>query len=223
MVLKVQENVYPIQYDQMKVKNEPMVFSATPEFAWDNGGALTRRAITRVAAMVEHEEELDNMIIDTRVHMLKPDWMPSIAGWHCDAVPRDRETKKVIPDHPERKNIKHYLMIIDSGTGSLTVFPEGDTTVPDVACVPVDQEQENYWGVHSRLIDEKIRGGTLGTQSVESGRMYSFDAFDYHNAVPAKGYGFRYFFRASVNTLSTPRNEKRLQTQVYLPSANHGW
>ncbi len=30
------------QWDEQYVKNEPMLFSATPRFAWDNGGAITR-------------------------------------------------------------------------------------------------------------------------------------------------------------------------------------
>jgi len=38
------------------------------------------------------------------------------------------------------------------------------------------------------------------------------------------GHGWRYFFRASVNTKTRgPLNEIRKQVQVYLPDADMGW
>lgn len=66
--------------------------------------------------------------------------------------------------------------------------------------------------------------GAVPVSRVESGKLYEFDARDYHRAIPATGSGWRFFLRASVNTLTKgPLNEIRNQVQVYLPSEHLGW
>ncbi len=200
-------------YSKDDIKNEPMVFSASAAFAYRMGGQITQHIIESIE---EEGAELpdENLVIDTRVHMLKPGWFPSIPGWHCDAIPRNR---KKIPDlnHPAVDSIKHYLCILDFETNSLTEFlheqPKG---------LPETVEGENLWGVHSRLIKER---GLLSYQ-VKNGGIYQFGAREYHNTTPATGHGFRLFFRASENTLTRgPLNEARRQVQTYLPYEDLGW
>ncbi|KQV29025.1 hypothetical protein ASE23_11930 [Rhizobium sp. Root73] len=54
--------------------------------------------------------------------------------------------------------------------------------------------------------------------------VFKFSPRDYHRAIPATGDGWRFFFRASVNTLTKgPLNEIRQQVQAYLPSQDLGW
>lgn len=65
----------------------------------------------------------------------------------------------------------------------------------------------------------RARGGLFGCEGNEKSR-----AEDYHRAIPATGSGWRFFLRASVNTLTRgPLNEIRNQVQVYLPSEHLGW
>lgn len=199
-----------------EVKNEPMVFSASYEFAYEHGGDITRLYLE----MLEMNDSVDlsALVIDTRVHMLKPGWFPSIPGWHCDAIPRN-EDRIVDLDHPHIPNIKHHLALVDCGTGSLTKFlvdePEG---LPKVA-----DEGENLWGTHSKLIREALERDELTSYEVDNEFLYHFPAMKYHTSVPATGHGWRFFFRASENTLTRgPFNEIRNQVQVYLP-LDIGW
>jgi len=209
-----------ISPNEETIKNEPMVFSATPSFAYNNGGPLTKHAVDFISQFADTKE--DNVIIDTRVHMLKPGWFPSIPGWHCDAVPRDNNGHVLLGSN-RRKDIRHVLFVVDCGSGSLTEFPEGNSSLSYLNFPPVDQSKENLWGVRSQIIKGQIKAGNIVTRQVESGKFYLFDAYDYHNTTPATGHGFRFFFRASFNTLSTARNEKRNQVQTYLPYEDLGW
>lgn len=203
---------------QTFLKNEKMVFSANPEFAYNKGGFMTKWCL-------EACEEAgmpwdDSVVIDTRVHMLKPGWWPSIPGWHCDAVPRD-EDKQLLLNHELRDNIDHYLVVVDAGTGSMTEY-----LTDQVGLILPDEpdEGENLWATHSKLIKQLIDGGEYSTRQVESEVLYKFSAYDYHNATPATDHGWRFFFRASVNTQTKgPYNEVRNQVQVYVPSENFGW
>lgn len=202
---------------QSFIKDERMVFSASPDFAYENGGFLTAWCLDACeeAGMPFND---GNVVVDTRVHMLKPGWFPSIPGWHCDGVPRSLD-KQVDLSHPQRDKIVHYLCVVDADTLSLTEFLP-DQFLPDLPALP--HEGENLWGTHSKLIKENLVGGEVVT--VESDHLYKFSAYDYHNTVPAKGHGWRFFFRASVNTQTKgPYNEIRQQVQTYLPYEDLGW
>ncbi len=204
------------------IKAETMLFSADPEFAFMNGGPITRKAVEFLHAALGMPD--DNVVIDTRVHMLKPGWNPAIPGWHCDAVPRGADGQ---PDFgsAELDDIVHFLLVIDASdqpTGAMTEFVDLKAPVR----FPAPEAGENVWGVHSRSINELLDAEArhLEVLTLESGRFYRFTSRDYHRSVPATGSGWRYFFRASVNTRTRgPFNEIRQQVQVYMPDADLGW
>lgn len=201
------------------ISEETMVFSATPQFAFDNGDEITRNVLSKLAEVdpsISFDEEQSDWVIDTRVHMLKPGWFPAIPGWHCDAVPLGDNGQPMM-DHPAVSDIKHYLFILDFNTGSLTEFLEHSHFYYER--MPRQADNQNLWGLHSKLIEPL----DLLKKSVLSGHLYKFDAMTYHNTAPATGHGWRYFFRASYKTLSTARNQIRKQTQVYLPYEDLGW
>lgn len=210
-----------------QIKDEPMLFSADPQFAYRNGGGLTRAVLNTLTSRGKISPD-QHVVIDTRVHMLKPGWIPAIGGWHCDAVPRGADGQPEL-DHPAIDGIQHFLCVIDCGTGSLTEFwdaPHINRRLPMKA-----SPGKNLWGEHSEMINLSMRmvepyGGDprKWVTVCQSGQIYEFDARDYHRAIPATGDGWRFFFRASVNTLTKgPLNEIRKQVQVYLPHEDFGW
>ncbi len=97
-------------------------------------------------------------MIDTRGHMLKPDWLPAIGGWHCDAIPRGDDGQPEL-DHPAINSIRHYLCVIDCGTGSLTEFIRPNT-MADKFLPKVASPGKNLWGEHSELINEVLKNAS---------------------------------------------------------------
>ncbi|MBD9511892.1 hypothetical protein IB265_34655 [Ensifer sp. ENS10] len=219
MLHRIPTKAIPPREDQ--IKNEPMLFSADPRFAYANGGFLTRTVLDKLTQRGKFAPD-DHVVIDTRVHMLKPGWIPAIGGWHCDAVPRGADGQPEL-DHPAIPGIRHYLCVVDSGTGSMTEFLTANIAdyLPRKA-----RPEKNLWGEHSELINDWLGEDNDGddTTTLQSGEIYEFSARDYHRAIPATGHGWRFFFRASVETLTKgPLNEIRQQVQVYLPNEDWGW
>lgn len=196
-------------FTEKQIMNEPMVFSADPLFAWKNGGSITRMFLESLSLPTNR-----NVVIDTRLHMLKKGWFPSIPGFHLDAIPRGEDGQPNLL-HPAIKDIEHYLCIVDYNTGSLTEFLREQPTN-----LPITVDKGNLWGEHSRLIKES----NPNTFKIDNCGIYKFDAMEYHNTTPATGSGWRLFIRASVNTLTHgPFNEVRKQVQTYLPFEDLGW
>jgi hypothetical protein len=198
-----------------KIREEPMVFSASLEFAKQEGGWLTYAVIKKLE---EHFDLSPNTVIDTRVHMLKPGWLPCIGGWHLDAIPRGDDGQPQL-DHPAVKNIRHHVLCLDMGTRSTTLFTQGS--------VPLDlprRDDENIWATYSKSIQQRIENGWIKEVEAPNGSMVTFDAHQFHKGKVATGDGWRFFFRASENTLTNgPFNEIRRQVQTYIPSEHAGW
>jgi hypothetical protein len=206
-----------------QIKAETMLFSASPQFALFNGGYLTRTAVSLLMNRLDAFEDNSAVVIDTRVHMLMPGMFPAIGGWHCDAIPRGADGQPDFTRTSIIDNIRHYLLVVDAGTGSMTEFLDVQpsyTKSLESLQVPAGK---TVWGYHSEMIEASLEGDRRNVKTVESGKLYEFGAKDYHRAIPATGSGWRYFFRASVNTLNSPKNEIRNQVQVYLPSEHLGW
>lgn len=146
-------------------------------------------------------------LIDTRVHMLKPGWLPCIGGWHLDFIKRDASGKLLFEDTP-RRDI--YLFVLDFGTGSL---PEYADAIP---CFP--------WESYGEMNGDFVRH-SVACESVRHNCLYRIDTHTPHRGVPATGSGWRYFFRAADVDWVERRNELRTQTQVYVHERDweRGW
>jgi len=109
-----------------EIKNEPMLFNCNREYAYKLGGTLTKTFIDALSQDFAYSKDL---IIDSRVHMLMPQWFPCIPGFHLDDVPREREDGQ--PNHlnPSYK-AKHCMALI--GDCCPTEFAIGDSEFPDV-------------------------------------------------------------------------------------------
>lgn len=198
------------QFTQDEIKDEPMLFSASPEFARTNGGPITKRVMDEFV----YDPEDGHVVIDTRVHMLKPGWYPAIPGWHLDAIERGADGQ---PDLQAIRAKEHVLFIADAGTGSTTeVLHRPLKGMPQEGSAT-----ETLWGKTDRFLRETRE--PVFTARLKSGLMYHMGASDYHRATPATGTGWRFFFRATVGYPRAPHNEIRRQVNVYMPELNRGW
>lgn len=190
------------------IKNEPMFFSASAQFALDKSGPLTS-AFLAIAGIPAKSD----WIIDSRVHMLMEGWYPCIPGYHHDDVPRNRPDGQ--PDYDSTAYYSEHIMaIVDVGTGSFTEFVDESVTV--LPQVPVGKVIYREW-------DSAINERHPKTKLVGNGEIFKFTWQDFHRGMPAVGNGWRWFIRASRNTKRPVLNELRNQVQVYMPTVTAGW
>jgi hypothetical protein len=79
-----------------EIEGETMLFSASPAFAFEKGGPLTRAFLEGAGPALGDmalfcASHRMHIVIDTRSHMLMRGFSPAIGGWHCDAYPRPPE------------------------------------------------------------------------------------------------------------------------------------
>lgn len=204
------------EFTMAQIKTEPMFFHADWDFAFRNGGVITRSFLRFLDPRVK-------WVIDSRVHMLMPGWYPCIPGWHHDDVPRHTSVTdaNVVIGQPNYKNpayhAEHILTVVDAGTGSLTEFLEGELDIesydPAAVYKAFNGEIERWW-----RFQEGVRFRT-----VHSGEVVKLDANTFHRGMPATGNGWRIFIRATQNTQEPVHNELRTQVQVYMSELEAGW
>jgi len=204
----------PISSDLTTVMAEPMLFGADGDFAYENGGALTKAFLEYLGEM---EEGLDGMVIDSKAVLLMKGQFPCIPGWHLDDVWRNPNNNQ--PDFenaPYRS--EHWMLLI--GDPSRTEFVVGDFETS-----AFDQATGNVYQVlHSEVVEKKPP-----TVKVNPGIIYKFTDIDIHRGTAATKSGHRFFIRATRRTgwkkwlnIQT-RNQIRKQVQIYIPSEEMGW
>lgn len=198
-----------------EIKNEPMLFQASYDFAKNNGGDITKEILYILRQDKGFRSDLiqnpNNLIIDTRVNMLTKGVYPSIPGWHCDDVPRKNRYKQ--PDFDKISgSICHYIVVISNEPNvSGTEFITSDHMLK--------LDSNDVWNSLNKKINYLKN---IKTKKLKSGEILEFNQLAIHRATPAKKYGWRLFFRASF-TYRKPENEIRKQTQVYYDINNAGW
>jgi hypothetical protein len=217
------------QWDEAYVKNEPMLFSATPRFAWENGGAITRDFLSLAfgitladeARWILRDSKVGNFNFDSRVHMLMPGWFPCIPGWHHDDVPRSRSDGQPNYSTPEYKS-KHILALVN-GDICPTEFAVGRVSYEDT---PLFYSHPIYSVWHEQ-VEQDIKEGSLKRVPVPSNKLIHFNCDSFHQGTKAIKNGWRWFGRLSWDAgyeQGRPhRNEVRKQVQVYLEHPMEGW
>jgi hypothetical protein len=217
-------------FDQETVKNEPMMWSCQPSFAYDHGGPITRQFLEKVFNIGPitsyYAKELykycdDRYCFDSRVHMLMPGWFPCIPGWHHDDVPRSRSDGQPNYENPEFKS-QHILALVN-GDIAPTEFAVGRAIMP---VIPLYAKHPIYKYWHDQ-VELDIRDNCLERVPVPSNRLIGFDYQAFHQGVRAVKAGWRWFGRISWNAgyeSGRPHhNEIRKQVQVYLEHPMEGW
>jgi hypothetical protein len=209
--VKIRDLFDDSQFSQDDIKNEPMFFNCDIEFAYRNGGQITRDFIHHLPA----DWITCNPVIDSRVHMLMKDWYPCIPGWHHDDVPRSTPTGQ--PNYCTPEYRAEHLMGLVNGDICPTLFIKDTVIVTDP---DINKTVYEEW-------DKEIRSKLLPykTYEADSGMYLQFDGDTFHTGQAAKQTGWRWFMRLSRNTDRQKHitNEIRRQVQVYLANPVAGW
>lgn len=203
-------------YGQTVVKNEPMFFSASLEFALRHGGAITDAFVRALPAEFRSDP---TAYLDSRVHMLMPGWYPCIPGWHHDDVPRN--TADGQPNYVDPPYRARHVMVLVNGDIAPTEFLDGDVYVPTPLKGPAIYKQ---W---DEAIEDQLAhiGVNLSYRrfAVSDRTLYEFDCDTFHRGTAAVANGWRWFGRVSIGRERRVPSEIRRQAQVYMPTINAGW
>lgn len=219
--LDIHETPFGSTMEMRCIEAEPMVYDASVHFAWENGGLLTRKFLDELSTIWECRTGsrwifAEPFVIDTRVHMLKPGWLPAIGGWHCDSVPRGEDGQ---PDLSKLRNSDdlHFTMTVatDPELCRVAFAP----TPKDVAVIH-DPSRSVWARVHddvAKIIDPR------SVVHVPHGKIAEFRRDSLHKANKAETSGWRFFIRASYRPGAATQNKIRRQVQAYIESEGAGW
>ncbi len=196
--------------DQMK--NEPMFRKSSLQFVEEHCGPVTNLFLSAVKHLNPGCEDL---IIDTRVHMLKPGWYPGIPGWHTDELWRGDDGQPDVENFRIKTTPVHYALALDIGTDSLTQFLTEAAHLSSRA-----HSGQNLYEMWTHEIGAPEPSYTA--RQVKSGELVRFGTSSIHRAMPAKGSGWRWWGRATKWSRRDPVNEIRRQSNVYVKLAR-GW
>lgn len=202
-----------------EIADEPMLFSSSIDFAFENGGPLTEMVLTKLlygGYLNSKSETYPYVVIDTRAHMLMPGMYPAIPGWHCDFTPRGKNGQP-IPEYASTKQ-NHFAVFLSSVPGlSCTQFIRNGTLM-------LEYDPEAVWGSINKFINSRY----LSTHrnhpylwSAREGEIVQFSGQTLHRAMPSIGHGWRFFVRVSFKA-EEPLDQIRKQTQVYMLE-ERGW
>ena len=205
------------------VANTLGLVNASVEDAVRYGGDLTRAALS----VLPITNSRKYVVVDTKVHMLMPGFMPAIPGWHTDGVPRGPDgdpLAKAAPDLDAQSQLTmegrgtRFAMLV-TGVGCRTEF----------VGTRLDLEPDDTWKtphLYAGLSEQVERLAPPITTAPECGAVL-FDWWDIHRGVAAKAHEWRFFIRVTESDLVAPwsdlRRVIRTQQQVYVPSDRYGW
>lgn len=201
------------KFDQSIVKEEPMFFNSSIEYAYEHGGPITKAFLDSLP-----NKDIVDYVFDSRVHMLMEGFYPCIPGWHHDDVPRS--TANGQPNYINPEYHSDHILGLVNGDICPTEFCIGEAEMPDV------DEGEVYYRVWHERLEEFIKAGKLQVVQAANDPIIKFDAHSFHRGQQALKGGWRWFGRVSWNTdrCNNKTNEIRKQVQVYIPSPDHrGW
>lgn len=122
-------------FSEDQIKNEPMFFSCNREFVMKHGGPLSINFLNNLSNEFENANDL---IIDSRVHMLMKGWFPCIPGYHHDDVPRGANGQ---PYYNNPSYLAKHCMALQNGKIAPTEFALGESVFPDV------EEGQTYYKI----------------------------------------------------------------------------
>lgn len=208
--------------DNDKIKNEPMFFNCDLEFAFNNGGPITRSFIMNLPDEWQND---GRMVFDSRIHMLMPGWYPAIPGFHHDDVPRppipvgQHFLTAGQPDYDNPRYLSEHIIGLVNADVCPTNFALGESTFSEV---PEGETVYRQW--HPEVV-QKLKDGELTSFSAPDRTLVEFDWQTWHTGTKCVSNGWRWFGRVSRNTDRVKKitNEIRVNAQVYLEFPMEGW
>jgi hypothetical protein len=202
------------------IKKETMFFNCDLEFAYKNGGKITKSFIDNLP-----NDWRENVVFDSRIHMLFPNWYPSIPGWHHDDVPRPKISTGehfITAGQPDYENpsyqSEHILGLVNADICPTQFI----NSVVNMKAIPDGELIYRQW--HKDL-ESFVEDGSVNVVEAKDRTLYYFDCNTFHTGVRARNHGWRWFGRVSRNTdrVKTITNEIRVNAQVYLEFPTEGW
>ncbi|QOI66611.1 hypothetical protein [Erwinia phage FBB1] len=203
-----------------QIKDEPMFFNCDLEFAFEKGGPITRSFIDNLPY-----DWWEDVVFDSRVHMLMPGWYPAIPGFHHDDVPRpdipvgQHFITAGQPDYDNPRYRSEHILGLVNASVCPTHFAVGEA---EFNAVPDGELIYRQW--HKEVL-EHLAKGTLKQVEAEDRKLVKFDCDTWHTGSQAVKNGWRWFGRVSRNTDRVKKisNEIRVNAQVYLEFPMEGW
>lgn len=210
------------QPTQEEVQGTPSLWNCSIEDALKYGGSLTKAAIGALNLRFDKKY----IVVDTKVHMLMPNFCPAIPNWHTDGVPRGKGLRPESKDEPILFSQNHMsdsrFHLLVTGEGCLTEFIT-DAVELDV---PRKAGEGNLYSILNEQVREKVRNSDLRTFTAPTCTPIEFDWFTIHRGTLAKLHEWRYLIRVTETDHMPPQTDlrkiMRTQQQVYVPT-NFGW
>lgn len=207
--------------DNNQIKNEPMFFNSSLGYALVNGGPITKSFIRSLPDEWQSEE----VVFDSRVHMLMPGWYPAIPGFHHDDVPRpeipvgQHFATAGQPDYDNPRYKSQHILGLVNAEVCPTEFAIGECVMPKI------EDGELIYRVWHKEVEKLLASGDLDLVKAKDRKLYLFDWQTFHSGQKAVSNGWRWFGRVSRNTdrVNHITNEIRQQAQVYLEFPMDGW
>jgi hypothetical protein len=203
---------------QEAIKATPGLFRASLEDAFTYGGDVTREALGAVKLVGDKK----HVVVDVKVHMLMPDMVPAIPGWHTDGVPRDRgdNKRKGNPDIylQEIMESPHFHLLVHGNCTTEFYLPPVDLNIPK----DIGTDLYKWMSIE---IDKRTPNGRF---AIRSSKWHTWNWWDIHRARPAQVAEWRYLIRVTetdddkLKPSENLRDVLRNQNQVYL-SMEYGW
>lgn len=203
------------------IKNEPMFFNSSFEYAMAKGGEITRAFLNALPLSWKKEP----LVFDSRCHMLMPGWYPAIPGWHHDDVPRPEipTGQHFItagqPDYDNPRYRSEHILGLVNAEVCPTLFVVGECPMPSIP------EGELIYRTWHKEVERLILEEKVSVVEAKDRTMYYFDCDTFHTGIKARKNGWRWFGRVSRNTerVNKITNEIRVNAQVYLEFPMEGW
>ncbi|MFD9628657.1 hypothetical protein [Peribacillus muralis] len=205
-----------------EISNTMGLWGASLEDALKYGGNLTRSAIGAMNLKFDKKY----IVVDTKIHMLMPNFSPAIVGWHTDGVPRGTALNPQSKGNPNIQaqetldDTRFHLLV--TGEGCLTQFVKGNNISLEVPDVP---DTSLYKSIDSQ-VKAGIATGELEAYDVPSCTAVEFDWWDLHTGTIATKHEWRYLIRVTESDIMPPQKDLRkiirTQQNIYLPH-NFGW
>lgn len=213
---------------QQEIKSSLGLWNSSIDDALKFGGDITRSAISAMNLRFDKK----HIVVDVKVHMLMPNMLPAIAGWHTDGVPRGPELNPAGKGDPniyaqESMDSPRYHLLVTGGDCPTKFIKDRDIelTIPKEPSTRLYSEISAE--VNRGMFPKSAETKPYETYNAPDSQVLEWDWWELHTAQQARAHGWRYLIRVTETNHIEPQKDLReilrTQQQVYLPSTLFGW
>lgn len=216
-----------------QIKNTPALWNASIEDALKYGGDLTREAIGAMRLRGDRR----SIIVDTKIHMLMPGFMPAIPGWHTDGAPRAADGNpgaKGAPDLAMQRYIEERAAKTSKPTATVLDWDIDGSPYPDLdvfgrppqyhllvtgshcstlfldGSIDLDlPEGTPARDFYKQVSGQVGRDTAVPRKASPASEVVEFGWWDIHTAVAASTFGWRFLIRVTETDWLTPQRDLR--------------